>query len=212
LNTLTAKIVSVVLHPLLMPTYLFAIFFYFSPESINTDIMGLKVRLSLLSLIFIGTFLLPSLAVFYLHRMGFVKNLQLENLEERRLPYLITTLIYGYISYFLGVKMVQSTSLPPQIGIVLASITLSILVVGMVSLWWQISAHAVGISGLVGALLGILIKFGTESLFYPALASIIALGLVIAARLHLNAHTKAQVLWGTFLGLLISLTTVFYFI
>ena len=38
----------------------------------------------------------------------------------------------------------------PEIGILIGSIAVSILLVGLISLSWQISAHSVGIGGVVG--------------------------------------------------------------
>ena len=78
------------------------------------------------------------------------------------------------------------------------------------SLYWKISAHAAGISGTLGALIGIVIKFGSYELFYPIIAVILIGGLLIAARLHLNAHTPAQVIAGSFLGLIISLSVILF--
>ena len=86
-----------------------------------------------------------------------------------------------------------------------------ILFVALISFWWQISAHAAGVGGVVGAMAGVMVKFGETALFMPLLFSMILAGYVIGARLQLNAHTPKQVWSGLLLGVLISLGAVSYF-
>jgi hypothetical protein len=93
---------------------------------------------------------------------------------------------------------------------ILWSITAVIFFVAIISLWWQISAHAAGIGGVIGALAGILIQFGETELFIPLLCLIFMAGYLIAARLALNAHTPAQVGLGFLLGIVLSLTSVYW--
>jgi len=61
---------------------------------------------------------------------------------------------------------------------------------------------------MIGALAGIIIKFGETSLFIPLLYIIILAGYLIAARLQLNAHTPAQVGAGFLLGVILSVSSV----
>ncbi len=212
MNTLLAKVFSAVFHPLLMPTILLGLLFLLAPASVGVGMFPISARLSVLSLIFINTFLVPALLIYYFYRMGFVKDLQLTALPDRRLPYFTTVAVYAFASYFFGSKLGAISEVAPQIGLLLRSITCSILLVAVVSLRWQISAHAVGISGVIGAVLGIMIKFNEDTLLYPLAGLFVLGGYVLASRLHLNAHTPAQTNAGFGLGFLVSLATVFLFI
>lgn len=212
LNTSLAKTISVVFHPLLMPTLLLGLLFLLAPACVGVAVLQISTRLSLLSLIFINTFLVPAVLIYYFHRAGLVKSLQLESLPDRRLPYFTTAAIYAFSSYFFGKMMGSISEIAPQIGTILASIAVSVFLVGVVSLRWQISAHAVGISGVVGAISGFIIKFGENLLLYPLVGLVILSGYVLAARLQLNAHTPAQVQVGFGLGFVVSLIAVFGFI
>jgi membrane-associated phospholipid phosphatase len=195
-----------------MPTIIFGILFYVAPESIqNLELFNSSARVGLMSLkigllllIFLQTFILPVFTIYCLHRFGFVNDLKMETLEDRRLPYIVTVAIYTFVATFFTMKLKQL----PEVAIILTGIAFSIAAVAIISLYWKISAHAVGISGTLGALIGIVIKFGSYELFYPIIAVILIGGLLIAARLHLNAHTPAQVIAGSFLGLGISLSVV----
>ena len=214
MTTRFAQIISAVLHPLLMPTIIFGILFYVAPEAIqNLELFNdsarvglMSLKIGLLLLIFLQTFILPVFTIYCLHRFGFVRNLKMETLEDRRLPYVVTVAIYTFVATFFTMKLKQL----PEIAIIMTGIAFSIAAVAIISLCWKISAHATGISGTLGALIGIVIKFGSYELFYPIIAVILIGGLLIAARLHLNAHTPAQVIAGSFLGLIISLSVILF--
>lgn len=197
-----------------MPTIIFGILFYIAPESIqNLELFNdsarvglMSLKMGLLVLIFLQTFVFPVFTIYCLHRFGFVQDLRMETLEDRRLPYLITVVIYTFVAIFFTLKLKQL----PEVAVIMTGIAFSIAAVAIVSIYWKISAHAVGISGALGALVGILIKFGSNQLFYPIIAVILIAGLLMAARLHLNAHTPAQVIVGSFLGLFVSLSVVLF--
>ena len=214
MTTRFAQILSALLHPLLMPTIIFGILFYVAPESIqNLELFNGSARVGLMSLktgllllIFLQTFILPVFSIYCLHRFGFVNDLKMETLEDRRIPYIVTVAIYTFVATFFTMKLKQL----PEVALIMTGIAFSIAAVAIISLYWKISAHAVGISGTLGALIGIVIKFESYELFYPIITVILISGLLIAARLHLNAHTPAQVIAGSFLGLIVSLSVVLF--
>jgi membrane-associated phospholipid phosphatase len=212
LNTRLAQILSALLHPLLMPTIIFAILFYIAPESVeNLELFNMQARVGMMSLktgllllIFLQTFVLPVFSIYALHRFGFVGDLRMETLADRRIPYLVTVAIYTFVATFFTLKLKQF----PEVGLIMIGIAFSIAAVAVISLYWKISAHAVGVSGMLGVFIGIAIKFGNNELFYPILVVIIVAGFLLSSRLHLNAHTPSQIIAGTFLGLIVSLTVV----
>lgn len=195
-----------------MPTIIFAILFYLAPESIqNLELFNgearvgmMSLKMGLLLLIFLQTFVLPVFSIYALHRFGFVGDLRMETLADRRIPYLVTVAIYTFVATFFTLKLRQF----PEVALIITGIAFSIGAVAVISLYWKISAHAVGVNGMVGALLGIAIKYGTNELFYPILAVILIAGFLLSARLHLNAHTPSQIIAGSILGLTVSLSVV----
>jgi membrane-associated phospholipid phosphatase len=207
LNTRLANFLSAVLHPLLMPTLLFVLLFFLAPAPLGAEALNVLFKLAIIGFVFIYTFALPAYIIYSLKRWGIISSLKLENLKDRRLPYLITAVIYTALGYFLYSK----NSMLFPCGFVLWSISAVIFCVGIISLWWQISAHAAGIGGMIGALAGILVQFGETNLFYPFLLLIILAGYLIAARLALNAHTPTQVGAGFVLGFSLSLSAIFFF-
>lgn len=220
MNTRLANVLSAVLHPLLMPTLLFTILFYFAPNAFShlnqlnqgaaVGVFGLQIsiKLGLLLLLFNFTFLLPAYLIYILYRFGAIRSLRLETLADRRQPYLLTTLVYTLLCVFFVMRMRQI----PELSLILMSITFCIALVTIISMYWQISAHGVGASGMLGAILGVLLKYHEYSLFGPLLLVVVLTGYLASARLYLNAHTPEQMVAGIVLGFSVSMGTVFLFV
>ena len=205
MNTRLANFLSVAFHPLLMPTILFLLLLFIAPTPLGAEPLELLMKLAVAGFVFIYTFAIPAYFVYLMKRWGLISSLKLENLKDRRLPYFVTAIIYTVLGYFLYSK----NSMLFPCGFILWSIAAVILCVGIISLWWQVSAHAAGVGGMIGALAGILVQLGEQNLFFPLLFLVILSGYVISARLALNAHTPAQVGAGFLIGLGLSLASIF---
>jgi len=194
-----------------MPTYLFGVLFILAPDLVGVSTLGSSAQWSLLLLLFLNTFLAPALLIYYFYRLGLIKSLHLENLRDRRLPYLGTIIIYTLSTYLFGWRFEPISELVPQIAVVLGSVTASIAVIAVISIWWQISAHTTGVGGFLGAFGGLFLRYNDTTLFYPFMLGILITGLIMSARLRLNAHTPGQVSAGLGVGLVISIAAVFLY-
>jgi membrane-associated phospholipid phosphatase len=216
-------VLSAVLHPLLMPTLLHGLLLVFAP-SVFTRLDD-DNQWRLLLMIFILTFLLPLFITYFLLQAGWagswrgaaeesetphagreplLQNLRMEDRSRRIVPFLFTTFIYGADTFLLTRNL---SSLHLSV-VILAAVSVCIGLVTLVTLFWKISAHAVGTGGLLGFLFGIVYDFAAIELLYPTLACVLATGLLLSARLYLNAHTPAQVAAGFLLGLAVCFTAV----
>ncbi len=160
--------------------------------------------------ILIATFLVPALFIYILYQVegSGVGSLALEEQRERTLPYVVTTVVYAAFTYFFSWRLSELST----IYLILGSITVAVALVTIINLFWKISAHSVGISGMAGSLIGIHYKYAESQLFYPILLSIVIAGMLMTARLSLNAHTPLQVMAGCLLGLFVSFGTVYWFV
>jgi membrane-associated phospholipid phosphatase len=201
-----ALALSALLHPLLMPTLLFAILLYFSPAVFG--IASEAGQWSIVIRIFLATFLMPFLSILLMFRVRSITTLTLDEKNERFMPFLTTTLIY-MVTTFLFLKQMQGFY---TMIVVLSSITFSIALVTLITVFWKISAHSVGICGVIGFLFGFYQKYADTQLFYPILAVILIAGLLMSARLYLNSHTPAQVFAGGLLGLAVSFSTIYFLV
>lgn len=198
-----AKIISILFHPLLMPSYGFALLF-FTHNYISTFI-ALQYKLVLLAATFVFTFLLPAINALILYKMGRISSLEMENASDRTIPYGSAALYY-FALYYLFYK----TGFPPVFKLFILGAGISILLTLLINYRWKISAHTVGIGGMVGALLGIIFRMQLELMPVFLLAVFFA-GLVGTARLKLQAHSPAQVYTGFLLGFITEFSLLLFF-
>jgi membrane-associated phospholipid phosphatase len=185
-----------------MPTVLLAIFYFLAPYILGIDGYVTFAKLLLLAFVFAYTFLFPSLLVFWLYKRKQIESMRLEKLKDRRLPYLFSIISSGFLTIF----FYQKGSQFQPTAIVIGFITLVIILVAIISLKWQISAHAAGIAGVLGALFMLKVKYDEAALVWPFFIVLLITGVVLWARLKLNAHTLTQVIAGFTLGLIISIS------
>lgn len=198
METRIAKIISILFHPLLMPTYGFLILFY-SKNYISTFIPA-DVKLIILSGTFVFTFLFPAINALILLRLGRIQSLEMETPKERIIPYASTAAYYFALFYlFINIEY-----FPAIFKVVILGAGISILLTLIITFRWKISAHGVGIGGILGALLGTIYRT-QMNLFLIFLVVIFCTGIVSYARLKLNAHSPAQVYAGVAMGFFVEL-------
>lgn len=187
-----AKTFSVLLHPLLMPSYILFILFS-SGEYIGFN-LNQKLKLIIYGIIFTNTFLFPGLLSLFLLQNKKISSLEMEDKTERRLPYLITATFY-ILTYYL----LQKFNLSVLVYIVMLGASTAILIAMFINFKWKISAHMVGIGGLIGVLTGLTIRLHMNFIFLIVLFILLA-GFLGTARLILKAHVPSQIFVGFFVG------------
>ena len=195
-----SKIISFVFHPVLMPTYAFVLVLNFVPGVSVTYPMQ---KIQLFKLIFGFTFLLPILSIIILKKMKLVSSYYMENKEERRFPLLIAIVCYYFLLQILE-RMYTHTILVK----LLLGAMLILFVAAIVSRFWKISLHMLGVGGVVGAFFAIQQNFSSNIILFNAL--IFCAGLVGFSRINENAHTLKQVYGGFLVGFCTE-CLIFYF-
>lgn len=97
-----------------MPTFLLGMLFFTTPAVVGVDLFTPTVRFTLLGFVGMTTFVIPSLGIYYLYRAGYVQSLHLDNLADRRLPYFLTALLYGFATYFFRYQLAALSELSPK--------------------------------------------------------------------------------------------------
>lgn len=186
-----AHVLSLVLHPVWMPTLALFIAFHIDPHLTFTfSAQGQRV---LLGMVFIMTALFPIASLIMLWRSGMVSELAMPLRSERILPYLLTLVYFCMAYYLLRRTPNSSTTLSLFTGMVA-----TLCAVLAITLRWKISLHMAGIGGLVGMVLGLMLVHGAQAPFLPWL--LLAVGALGTARLLASDHTAAQVYTGTAIG------------
>lgn len=190
-----AQIISVLFHPLLLPTYTF---FYLM--CINPYIVGgwqsPQMKIALIQ-VFVNSFMFPVLFMLLLKGLGFVDNLELKTREERFVPFIATMFFYIW-SYF----VFKRGSLPEIFSDILLAATIAIVLAFLATiLYHKISLHAIGM-GLLFAFISNTIAMSHLNLLPVVFAVVFLAGLIGTARLILDAHQPRELYFGFGVGLL----------
>lgn len=198
-----AQIISVLCHPLFMPVYAVALIFQFNPyisfqvpELLKTIVFGILA---------IFTIFLPIITALIMKKLGIVQSIYMKTAAERRWPFLFTA-----VWYFLCFKLLTTLSLPKGLYLLMIGAITVILIAHLITFRWKISVHMIGISGVLGAVVGLSHRFHFDHLLLVLLLIGVA-GLVGYSRLKTESHTPMQVYAGFILGFLIEWLAVSFF-
>lgn len=163
---------------------------------VRTELTPELIQL-LLVWIFVITAVFPILSAYVFLRSGMIKSLQMEDKRERIGPYLLTAFYYGLAYY-----MLSKNNFPDALYALLLGSIVAILCIAIISWFWKISAHMVGIGGVTGALTGFGELYGINLGTFIA-GMILLAGVIGTSRLHLKSHRPMEVYAGMVLGFLI---------
>ena len=203
---IAARIISLVLHPLLMLTYMLVMLLLVNPYLFGVHSIGDGQAKILLIRVFLSSFFIPATAVFMLRFTGLLRSLEMPDKEDRIGPYIITGIFYLWLfRNFLDNSQVPAIFVSFTLGA-----TIALFLAFLINIFSKISIHALGMGGLIGVVVLIMAVFpeynflstdGTGRLIETRsllLGSIVLSGLVGTARLYLRAHEPMD-LWGGYL-------------
>lgn len=150
-------------------------------------------------LLFCVTFVLPVLMVSLLKTLGITSTLSMQNRHERIIPFSLIAVFYTAVTYVFYNR--AEVSINDNFLKFLLIINVLVLVCSVVTMFYKISVHSVGIWGLIGILFALNQVSETSSLFFPLIVTILIAGAVMSSRLKLNVHTLPEVLIGSVVGL-----------
>lgn len=199
---ITAKIISGVFHPLLMP--IIGLLIIFNTDSYVNYAVKSELKYAVLIMVASSTFIIPLLISLLLLNRKIIHSLEMETTKERIIPYAFTIVFYVFTLY-----MLKRAPLPPIIFNFIIGATLSVILAFVINIKWKISAHMIGVGGLIGALVTISFSMNVYVTPYILMALIVA-GLVGTSRLVLNSHTQPQLYAGFFLGLICQVLVIYF--
>ena len=198
-----ALFISVLLHPMLMATYGCLLLFFGIKNSVYDFMTPIETKWRITLIVFLFSFLFPALNIFIMYRLKRLPSLTLSNPRDRTFPYIMTAIFYFGLFYLL-----MDINIWNSIKVFIIGAGLAILLTAFINLKYKISAHMVGIGGLLGILISLsyLIKYDM-TVFY--IVVIILAGFVGFARLYLHEHKPGQLYTGFLLGLIVQLGLFF---
>ena len=205
-----AYLMSVVFHPLLVPTYMLILLLLVNPYLFGINSIGEPEGRLVILLVFLYTFFLPAIAMVVMRYLGLVSSFQMRDKTERIGPYLLTGMLYLWVYY----NFKQNGQVPTAFTAFMLGTVIALFIAFFINIFTKISTHAVGMGGLVGMVIITMLLFsyntfnldlgflGTYHVTIGAvlLFAILAAGMVGSARLLLQAHDPLDLYGGYLVG------------
>jgi membrane-associated phospholipid phosphatase len=209
MNKTIANFLSIIFHPLTIMTYMVVVLLLLNPFLFgkNDIAQGWAVALQ----VFFSTFCLPAMAVAIMKGLDLVSSFQMEDRKERIIPYIATATFYLWVF----MMMRKNPGIPHILTTAMLGSIIGIFVSFFINNFSKISAHAVGVGGLIGLVIiamrwyaysyfyfdyfGAKIELGAYWLF---IICVLIGGLVCSARLWLKAHDMKDIAMGFAVGLI----------
>ena len=235
-----AKLISLLFHPLWIPTFLFAIVYHYAPSVMTPQELNPRIILvifALTGIIPIITLVFMRLPYFLMVARLWVEQLANGSHDTKTLMSLRPkiemvnrqSIIHSFsmedrsdrvipffviTAFYVSVCIMMGNKMGWDSFFVIAMSTIAgiSLLVSVITLFWKISVHSVSVNSMVGFLMAAMVSKVEPELLYPLLGSILAAGAVMSARLYLDVHSPAQVGWGCLLGFAISFTATWIYL
>jgi hypothetical protein len=193
--TVFAKLISYVLHPLFIPTYLFIFLVYQYPYEFE-GITDWQMKMKIFSTFWLTAFF-PAFAVFLLWKLGFSNSIFLRTQKERIIPYFITMFFYWWM-YYLSKNFGNQ---PEVLKFFYFGIFAATVIGVVINVYIKISLHAIAMGGALAAM-WLIAQFYKEALTFPLSVTILLTGIVCSSRFLVSNHTKLEIYSGLTVGII----------
>lgn len=204
-----SHILSIIMHPMFMITYVLLILFKYNPY-----LFGLAHEkgqsLFLITVVMLTVFF-PLVAIVMMKALNMIESVQMKTRQERIGPLIVTGIFYIWL--YLNIK--DNSGIPEIFSSFVLGSTIALFIAFFINNFSKVSLHAVGMGGFVMGLFFIrqYFAYGFASfdfigvgdymihiniLFY---LSIFLSGLVASSRLILGAHLASDLSGGFLIGL-----------
>lgn len=196
-----AKIVSVVFHPILLPTLAFLMIF---SSGFYDSMLTSEAKQFIVLVIFFSTATLPMLAIAIL-TLNSKFDFLMPGSRNRIIP-----LLFASVFYYVGFVLLSRIHFIPMFKLFMIASVLLIVALLLISFKWNISIHMAAAGAVTATLFALSFRTGANPV-HAIETVVIVSGLVGTARLVLNKNNLLQVAAGYVLGL-ITLYPVIYFL
>ena len=197
-----SRLISIILHPIFIPI----ISFYLSIKLVpNLDFTIANYQNYILLILVICTIMFPVLCMLFLIKFDVISSLEMKEKHERPIPLLLTG---GFL--ILSLKLTEKLLVfTPVLKKELVGAIIIILLASIISKFWKISLHMLGVGGLIGVLVSLQYLYGGLSsmiVYFMLIAGITAM-----ARIYLKAHYHSQIYVGFIVGFIIECVIILLF-
>lgn len=194
-----AQILSLLLHPLLLPTLGTWLLFWVAP---GAAMYSFKLKYVILLIVFASSFALPLMFIGLLKLNSGSKFFGLSARYERTLPYVFTA-----FSLYLGLQIITRIPISAFFRLFLLGCFILLILLFVVKTFWNISEHTVGFGALLGAFLGFTFRFALPVQGVLEVLLVLA-GLAGTVQLFRDQHTEEELYFGYLFGFAILYLTI----
>jgi len=194
------KLISVLLHPMVIPTLGILLYFVCIPNTIQEP-----QKLFLLGLIFIASYLVPLFVLMFLKALHIIHSFQVHSIKERKIPIILMILVFYFLANFLGEFIALK-----DISLLLYATSFGLIAIYFLFVFkTKTSLHMLSMGIFLGFFLVLSNKYQLY-LILPITVLLLLSGLLASARLKLKAHTPKEVYLGYFLGICSQMITYYF--
>lgn len=184
------KFLSVILHPIVIPTVGVFVYFFLIRNSFNSD-----QRLAVLGLVFITTYIIPLLILVLFKRLKMIDSYYAESIRERKIPVAMMIILF----YLLG-NTLLGTANSNDLGILFYATSLGLTIIYIFFAFkLKVSIHLLSLGISTGFFFMMSSKYNYSFTLVIIICFLLS-GLLGSARLHLKAHTRTEVYLGFLFG------------
>jgi len=197
-----AKLISIILHPIFMPL----LAFYLSIKLIPSIGFAITNHLNYIyGVLVISSIILPLISLFILVKSGRVKSIEMTNHYERPTPLFRTAFLIGLGYYLIENILIFSPILKSE----LLGTIIIIILAALISKYWKVSLHMLGIGGLFGIIISLNILFGgMEEIM---VLTLLLAGVLGISRINEKAHSYMQIYVGFIVGASVEVIAILLF-
>ncbi|WP_375241100.1 hypothetical protein [Polaribacter sp.] len=191
------KIISVVFHPIVVPTIGVLLYFILIPSSYPSNL-----KLTLLSLIFIMTYLVPLLILILFKKLKLIESFNAHTIKERKLPVAMMIVLF----YLLG-NTIANIGAMRDISLLFYATSGALMLLYVFFIFKiKTSIHLLSLG--ISTAFFLIIDINNSSNFpLVIILNILIAGIVANARLYLKAHKPSEVYIGFFMGFISTFIT-----
>lgn len=190
------RIISILLHPVLMPLVGVFLLFTFGGW---LPTLPFEAKAYVYLVIIVTTILMPVTLMPLMKKLKLIPDYRFAERDDRKIPLLLLAFFY-----LCGAFILQKANAPAIIPMFLNGLSLVILGCALVNWRWKVSIYMAALGALNGMILGLSFLWMINLQWVIALLFVLA-GIAGYARLKGGHHTPAQVYGGYLIGLSINL-------
>ncbi|MCB0650164.1 MAG: hypothetical protein KDC85_02740 [Saprospiraceae bacterium] len=204
-----AQFISILFHPLLIPTYMLVLLMIVNPYLFGVHDISEQNSMLLIIHTIMNTLVIPAFAILVMKLLGLIKTFEMQDKSERTGPYIIAGIFYLWLFR----NFLDNTNVPLAFTSFLLGATIALFLAFLLNIFTKISAHAVGMGGLLAMVIITMFQFSYDTfnlnlwfgtiqmnMVTVLMITILIAGMVGSARLILKAHIPSDLYGGYLIG------------